>query len=130
MNVTALNNYLKCPLQFYYQNLIRIPSGKSEATEFGSAIHYALEKLFKKMQDGKQEKFPGKDEMIADFNWYLHRHRENFTKEAFDRRIEYGDEVLRNYYDKYINSWNKVVAVERNIRGVVVNSVPLKRQIR
>jgi DNA helicase II / ATP-dependent DNA helicase PcrA len=129
MNVTALNNYLKCPLQFYYQNLIRIPNGKSEATEFGSAIHYALEKLFRKMQDGKQEKFPSKEEMIADFKWYINRHRENFTKEAFERRIEYGDEVLRNYYDKYINSWNKVVAVERNIRGVVVNSVPLKGKL-
>ena len=129
MNVTALNNYLKCPLQFYYQNLIRIPGGKSEATEFGSAIHYALEKLFRKMQDGKQEKFPSKEEMIADFKWYINRHRENFTKEAFERRIEYGDEVLRNYYDKYINSWNKVVAVERNIRGVVVNSVPLKGKL-
>ena len=135
MNVTALNNYLKCPLQFYYQNLIRIPSGKSEATEFGSAIHYALEKLFRKMlaeprgQNGKQEKFPSKDEMMADFNWYMHRHRENFTKEAFERRMEYGEEVLRNYYDKYINSWNKVVAVERNIRGVVVNNVPLKGKL-
>ena len=129
MNVTALNNYLKCPLQFYYQNLIRIPSGKSEATEFGSAIHYALEKLFRKMQDGKLEKFPSKDEMMADFTWYMHRHRENFTKEAFERRMEYGDEVLRNYYDKYIHTWNKVVAVERNIRGVVVNNVPLKGKL-
>jgi hypothetical protein len=24
MNVTALNNYLKCPLEFYFKNLIRI----------------------------------------------------------------------------------------------------------
>ena len=77
----------------------------------------------------KQETFPPKEEMIADFNWYMHRHRENFTKEAFERRMEYGDEVLRNYYDKYINSWNKVVAVERNIRGVVVNGVPLKGKL-
>ncbi len=129
MNVTALNSYLKCPLQFYYQNLIRIPSGKSEATEFGSAIHHALEKLFRKMQDGKQDKFPPKEEMLADFNWYMHRHRENFSKEAFERRMEYGEEVLFNYYDKYINSWNKVVAVERNIRGVVVQGVPLKGKL-
>jgi DNA helicase II / ATP-dependent DNA helicase PcrA len=129
MNVTALNNYLKCPLGFYYQNLIRIPSGKNEATEFGSAIHHALEKLFRKMQESGKEQFPSKDEMIADFNWYMHRHRENFTKEAFDRRIEYGDEVLRNYYDKYSNTWNKIVAVERNIRGVVVNGVPLKGKL-
>lgn len=129
MNVTALNSYLKCPLQFYYQNLIRIPSGKSEATEFGSAIHHALEKLFRKMQDGKKDKFPSKEEMLADFNWYMHRHRENFSKEAFDRRMEYGEEVLFNYYNKYINSWNKVVTVERNIRGVVVQGVPLKGKL-
>jgi len=129
MNVTALNSYLKCPLQFYYQNLIRIPSGKNEATEFGSAIHHALEKLFRKMQDSGQETFPSKEEMLADFTWYMKKHRENFTREAFERRMEYGDEVLRNYYDKYINSWNKVVAVERNIRGVVVNGVPLKGKL-
>ena len=129
MNVTALNSYLKCPLQFYYQNLIRIPSGKNEATEFGSAVHHALERLFKKMQDGGQETFPQKEEMLADFTWYMRKHRENFTKEAFERRMEYGEEVLSNYYDKYINSWNKVVAVERNIRGVVVNGVPLKGKL-
>lgn len=129
MNVTALNSYLKCPLGFYYQNLIRIPSGKNEATEFGSAVHHALEKLFRKMQEGGKETFPPKHEMIADFNWYMHRHRENFTKEAFDRRMEYGDEILSNYYDKYINTWNKVVAVERNIRGVLVAGVPLKGKL-
>lgn len=56
------------------------------------------------MQDGRKDIFPPKEEMISDFNWYMHRHRENFTKEAFERRMEYGDEVLRNYYDKYINS--------------------------
>jgi DNA helicase II / ATP-dependent DNA helicase PcrA len=129
MNVTALNNYLKCPLGFYYQNLIRIPSGKNEATEFGSAIHHALEKLFRKMQEGGKEQFPSKEEMINDFAWYMNRHRENFTREAFERRMEYGDEVLRNYYDKYSSTWNKIVAVERNIRGVVVNGVPLKGKL-
>ncbi len=129
MNVTALNNYMKCPLQFYYNNLIRIPSGKNEATEFGSAIHFALERLFKKMQDGGKEKFNSKEDMFADFTWYMRRHRENFTKESFARRMEYGEGVLFNYYDKYINTWNKVVAIERNIRGVVVEGVPLKGKL-
>lgn len=129
MNVTALNAYLDCPLGFYYKNLVRIPSGKNEATEFGSAIHHALEKFFRKMQDGKSDAFPSSAEMIADFKWYMQRHRENFTKQAYERRMEYGEEVLKNYYDKYIHSWNKVVAVERNIRGVVVNGVPIKGKL-
>ena len=129
MNVTALNNFLKCPLEFYFKNLVRIPSPKNEATEFGSSVHYALEKLFRKMQDSGSEKFPPKDEFISDFEWYMRRHRESFTQEQFDRRLEYGHEVLSNYYDKYINTFNKIVAIERNIRNVVVNGVPLKGKL-
>ena len=129
MNVTALNNYLKCPLEFYFKNLVRIPSPKNEATEFGSSVHYALEQLFRKMQDGGKEQFPSKEEFISDFEWYMHRHRESFTKEQFERRLEYGHEVLNNYYDKYILLFNKIVAIERNIRNVVVRDVPLKGKL-
>ncbi|MCW3086759.1 MAG: ATP-dependent helicase, partial [Sediminibacterium sp.] len=127
MNVTALNNYLACPLQFYFQNLVRVPSGKSEATEFGSAVHHALQRLFEKMQ--QTGNFPSRQEFILDFEWYMHRHRESFTREQFARRMEYGQEVLGNYYDRYRNEWNTVVAVERNIRNVVVQGVPLKGKL-
>lgn len=127
MNVTALNNYLKCPLQFYFQNLVRVPAGKSEATEFGSAVHHALQRLFEKMQ--ATEKFGSKEEFISDFEWYMYRHRESFTKEQFERRMEYGQEVLSNYYTQYLNSWNKIVAVERTIRNVVLDGVPLKGKL-
>ncbi len=128
MNVTALSNYLKCPLQFYYQSLIRIPTGKNEATEFGNAVHFALERLFRKMME-MDHIFPAKEDLVADFKWYMRRNREHFTPEAFDRRIEYGETVLGNYYDKYISSWNTVVSVERNIRGIAVNDVPLKGKL-
>jgi DNA helicase-2/ATP-dependent DNA helicase PcrA len=129
MNVTALNNYLKCPLEFYFKTLVRIPSPKNEATEFGSSVHFALEQLFHKMQEGGKNEFHSKEQFITDFEWYMHRHRESFTKEQFERRLEYGHEVLSNYYDKYINSFNKVVAIERNIRNVIVKEVPLKGKL-
>ena len=129
MNVTALNNYLKCPLEFYYRNLVRIPSPKNEATEFGSAVHFALQRLFEKMKEHVSEAFPSKEEMLNDFQWYMRRHREIFTREAFARRMEYGLEVLGNYYDKYLHLWNRIVAVERNIRNVVVRGVPLKGKL-
>ncbi len=134
MNVTALNNYLKCPLEFYFKTLIRIPSPKNEATEFGSAVHYALEQLFRKMlgpdgMGGRNGQFPSKEIFIADFEWYMHRHRESFTKEQFNRRMEYGQGVLTNYYNKYIVSFNKIVAIERTIRNVVVKNVPIKGKL-
>jgi len=127
MNVTALNNYLKCPLQFYFNNLVRVPSGKSESTEFGSAVHYALQRLFQHMQE--KEAFPPVNVFIADFEWYMHRHRENFTKEQFARRMEYGQEVLNNYYNAYLDQWNKIVVIERTIKNVVVKGVPLKGKL-
>jgi DNA helicase II / ATP-dependent DNA helicase PcrA len=127
MNVTALNNYLRCPLEFYYKNLLRIPSGKSEGLEFGSAAHDALERLFKKMQDNNV--FPDVDTLVNDFTQSMRRRREHFTKEQFQRRMEYGQEVLTNYYTKYIDSWNKIVSVERSIRNVVVNGVPIKGKL-
>lgn len=128
LSVTALNNYLYCPLEFYYRSLIRIPSPKNEATEFGSSVHYALEQLFRNMQEQKQE-FASRDSFISWFETHMKRHRESFTREQFQRRMEYGQEVLGNYYDKYIASWNKIVAIERNVRNVVVNGVPLKGKI-
>ena len=129
MNVTALNNYLKCPLHFYYNNLIRVPSGRNEATEFGSAVHYALQKLFEKMQKSNDYSFPLQEEFIKDFEWYMRRNRECFTKEQFDRRMEYGQEVLSNYYQQYIGTFNKIVAIERSIKNIVVQGVPLKGKL-
>ncbi|MDI3318859.1 ATP-dependent helicase [Pinibacter soli] len=129
MNVTALSNYLACPLRFYFQNLVRVPSGKSEATEFGSSVHHALQRLFEKMQLDPANNFPSKEEFISDFEWYMRRHRENFTPEQFSRRMEYGQTVLANYYEAYIYTFNKIVAIERNIRNVTVQGIPLKGKL-
>ncbi|MFL5741913.1 MAG: ATP-dependent helicase [Flavisolibacter sp.] len=135
MNATALSNYMRCPLGFYYQNIVRIPSPRNEAMEFGSAIHYALEKLFSKMSlsskasGNKKALFPTVEEFIDDFRWWMKRHSESFTREQFARRMEYGIDILTNYYQKYSSSWNPIVLVEHNIRNVMLDEIPLKGKI-
>lgn len=128
MSATALSNYLRCPLGFYYQNIIRIPSPKNEAAEFGSAIHHALEQLFLKMRKNNNV-FPVVDDLLNDFTWFMRRHRESFTKEQFARRTEYGIDILTNYYNFYVTKWNKIVTVEMNIRNVMLDEIPLKGKI-
>ena len=128
MNVTALNNYLKCPLEFYFKNLIRIPSPKNENTEFGSAVHYALEQLFRYMQDHNNT-FPDPGFFVGAFDSYMYRHRESFTKEQFARRMEYGHIVLPAYYEKYILLWNKIVSIERTISNVAIAGVPVRGKL-
>ena len=132
MNVTALNNYLRCPLEFYYKNLLRIPSPKSEAAEFGSAVHYALEHLFRNMLAepgaGRQRSFAPPESLIRDFEWFMQQRREGFTREQFERKLAYGREMLPGYYAAYIDHFATIVTIERMI-NVLYNGVPLKGKL-
>lgn len=129
MSVTALNNYLCCPLDFYFNVLLRAPQGRSEAAGFGSAVHFALQRLFEKMKTNPGEAFPSAGEMMADFQSYMQTHKENFTSEAYARRMEYGNVILPNYYHQYVSGWHRIVAIELNIRNVRISGVPVKGMI-
>lgn len=67
--------------------------------------------------------------MMADFELYMNRNRESFTKEQFKRRLEYGDKILPAYYDYYINKWNKIVSLEINMRNIEVKGVPINGKL-
>ena len=128
LSVTHLNNYLGCPLKFYYQNLIKVPSAKNENMVFGSAVHFALQRLFEKMKLNN-DVFPLKEVLLEDFSWYMQRNRDSFTPEAFILKMDYGEKILPAYYDTHITRWNKTVSIERNIRNVFVQEVPLNGKL-
>ncbi len=132
MNVTALSNYLRCPLEFYYKNIIRIPSPKSAAADFGSAVHHALEQLFRFMLvqpgTGRQRSFASPGTLIRNFENDMQQRREGFTRGQFEQKLAYGREVLANYYAAYIDSFHTVVVIERMI-NTVYNGVPLKGKL-
>ena len=65
MNVTALNNYLDCPVKFYYNSLIRVPSAINESAQFGSSMHDALNWYYIKMMEEKA--YPAKEVLIIPF---------------------------------------------------------------
>ncbi|MEJ7912651.1 MAG: PD-(D/E)XK nuclease family protein, partial [Chitinophagaceae bacterium] len=127
MSVSALNNYLRCPLEFYFRNIVRIPSPKNEALEFGSAVHHALEKLHRKMLE--QKVLLTADEFVAEFAWYMNRNRQYFTKEQFLRRMEYGATILTNYYDQQVNALPQILLLEHNLRNVMVDDLRIKGKI-
>jgi DNA helicase-2/ATP-dependent DNA helicase PcrA len=127
MNVTALNNYLDCPLRFYYNTLVRIPSAKSESMEFGTAVHYALNDFHKKMMDSGKV-YPLKDFLIARFQFHMNNGREVFTKESLQRFTDYGKDILSKYFDRYYNPAPEkdFVMTEYPLTKVVYNNIPLK----
>nr|MBP9186121.1 exodeoxyribonuclease V subunit gamma [Bacteroidia bacterium] len=129
LSVTHLNNYLKCPTAFYFNNLIRVPAPLSAAMTFGSAVHYALEMLFRNMNAHAEKQFESAEDFVRDFKWYMRRFEDAFTETEYKRRIEYGDEILPKFYDKYIEQWNKITSIERSYRNVVVDGAPLSGKL-
>jgi DNA helicase-2/ATP-dependent DNA helicase PcrA len=124
LSVTHLSNFLDCPLRFYFQCLIRVPSGKSPSATFGLAVHWALNKAFRKMKD--EGDFPLTDDFMKEFRWYMYRNRDSFTKEDFKLRLDYGEKILPPYYNLNIDIWNKIAVTERSIKNVEVEGVPIK----
>jgi DNA helicase II / ATP-dependent DNA helicase PcrA len=125
LSVTHLNNYLKCPVAFYFTNILRVPAPQNEYMAFGSAVHLTLEEMFRQMGASTSKKWPTKEDMLGFFRKYMGILQHSFIPEQYKRRLEYGLEILPPYYDKYINSWNKIVTVERVFRNILVEGVPL-----
>lgn len=125
LSVTALSTYLKCPISFYYNNLLRIPQAKNEVMTFGTVIHAVLRKYFKRMQNDTHQQFPPVETLLQDFQQEMNRHRDGFdNNETFARRLAYGQQILPRYVNHYIGSWNKIVATEMKL-SVYFNGIPL-----
>jgi DNA helicase-2/ATP-dependent DNA helicase PcrA len=125
LSVTHLSNYLDCPLRFYFQCLIRVPSGKSPAATFGSAVHDALKRAFRWLKENDDE-FPTTEQFMKDFRAYMYRNRDSFTKEDFKLRLDYGDKILPSFYELNILNWNKIALVELSIKNIEIDGVPVK----
>jgi DNA helicase-2/ATP-dependent DNA helicase PcrA len=125
LSVTHLSSYLDCPLRFYFQCLIRVPSGKSPSATFGQAVHWALNKAFHKLPLYDNEFMPA-EEFIKEFRWYMFRNRDSFTREEFKLRVEYGEKILPPYYELNAPNWNKIAQTERSIKNIEVAGVPIK----
>lgn len=129
LSVSAMNKYLDCPLSFYYEYILRVPAAKSDALAFGTAVHYALEQLFKKMNANEDHLFPTKEEVLSSFNYAMRREESAFTALQYTRRLELGEKIISEYFDHYINSFNKIVVTEYNIGNTTVNGVPIKGKL-
>lgn len=129
LSVTHLNNYLKCATAFYFNNIVRVPAPMSASMTFGSAVHHALEMLFKNMNAHADKQFGTAEDLYNDFRWYMRKHEDSFTEIEFKRRLEYGQEILPKYYNRYIGEWNKITSVERSYRNVVMEEVPMNGKL-
>lgn len=129
LSATHLNSYLKCPVSFYFNTLLQIPSAKSPNMAFGTIIHSALEQLFK--QKKISQKMPDVAQLLTYFEAALYKNRDSFTDKEYENYKILGNNNLPIYYNDRKIEWEQQedYLLEERISGIVFNGVPLKGQL-
>ncbi|MDG2449321.1 MAG: ATP-dependent DNA helicase [Saprospiraceae bacterium] len=106
VSVTSLNKYLRCPLAFYFENVLRVPLGRSASMGFGNAIHLALEKFFVDIESDPQRKIGDEVDLVNYFHSGMKKYGSHFTIKEHELRSTYGEKILRGYYKNYVSNWS------------------------
>jgi DNA helicase-2/ATP-dependent DNA helicase PcrA len=125
LSVSAMNRFLKCPLSFYYEHILRVPTFVSESATYGQAMHNALQRLFEQREQDKDKQFAPPEALIRMFEQEMRRRRGFFSPESYDRRIELGRRHLKGYYETHYSTWTFRSKMEWPLRNIEVDGVPL-----
>jgi DNA helicase-2/ATP-dependent DNA helicase PcrA len=116
LSVTALNNYLKCPWNYFFNNLLRLPKAPNKHQLYGIAIHTSFKSMFDSLKEGKKV---NKLYLVKVFTQYLNRQPVN--EYQFEEMLQKGKYTLSKYYDEYKGVWYTNVINEFNIAGVFID---------
>lgn len=110
LSVTALNNYLTCPWNYFYNNLIRVPKSPNAYAQYGVAVHAALQRFFNERTETPVES----DRLIALFTESVRglplvRHEQ---EEMITRGIAH----LSGWYTAWHATWPQNVRTEYRIQ--------------
>ncbi len=109
---SAINTYLKCPRQYMYNNILKLPSktASADAMCYGSAVHKALEDAVSYAKNNGN--YPSKEYLIKAFKDELN----SLPLSAIQKRdvlLGRGEKTLDEYYNYLLNSpINAIEAVE------------------
>lgn len=124
LSVSTLNAFLKCPLSFYFNKGLKLPSETNEAMVFGSIIHEVLEKIYISMDDSQSSELTVKtvlplEEALQLFETIFEEKSyqlssDRIKKDAYVR----GRNIIKNLYKKDGYLKDGVIAVEQHIKGI------------
>lgn len=111
--VTALNNYIKCPWEYFFVNLIRLPKAQSKHQMYGTAIHETLKTFFDKYRVDQDMSI---DDLLSLFEFNLNKTL--LSPNDLSDSLNKGKKSLKAYFEAYKGSWNRSLLTEYSVRGV------------
>lgn len=104
LSPTGLNKFLKCPIDFYFENIVKVPQARKPAPGYGRAIHYALEIYFKEIKKQNRQVLPEVAVAINAFHYGMKRHESHFNEDEYKSYSYEGEIVLKEYLERKGNN--------------------------
>ncbi|MBK8557192.1 MAG: ATP-dependent helicase [Lewinellaceae bacterium] len=125
MSISSLNRFLRCPLAFYYEDILQVPGLMSEPAAFGQAMHHAVQVYFLAIKNAKTAKFPDRKILLTAFQAAMEKRKAYFTAAGFEQRLALGLDFLDRYHHEQVPYWRRKAIAERKIDRVEVDGVPI-----
>ncbi len=143
LSYSKLGTYRRCPKQYEYASVMKIPRAMSAGESFGSSIHNTLKRwgeleLSKKPADAKKQLTLSFDEPVhhgtdvpLTMETLLSLWRRNFISEGYENRIvmdekfKAGEEALRQFFAWWNEKKRDVVCVEQSFKLHVTDEIVL-----
>lgn len=125
LSITALNRYLRCPLAFYYEDVLKVPGAPSEYAVFGLVMHGTLQQFALRMKAHKKYEWPSPEALQKIFIQEMEKQKGFFSENGFIQFFALGKEHLRRISLEQVPHWPKRLIVERRIDRVEMDGVPL-----
>jgi len=129
LSISAMNNYIHCPLSFYYEYILRVPSLSSVEAAYGTAVHNSLNRIFN-LAIKNENQLPEVDVLLEIFGFEMQNQRIFLIHRIYKERLELGNRHLRAYYNARKDEWNQLlqkatVLTEKPLRNVEWQGVPM-----
>lgn len=112
LTVTALNNYLSCPWEYFFKNLVRVPQLPEPYLSYGTAMHEALHGFFNRYR----EKKVGRGELLRLFDRAVEK--SPLPLREFGEYKRRGRAALSGYFEAHRESFVRDTVNEFEITGV------------
>jgi len=116
LNATAVNKYLKCPWEYFFLSLLRLPKTPPPSAAYGTAVHNVLKHFF-------DERSRGTHLSQKDIRALLKKELDKtlLSETEKERYYKKGSEDLLGFIKHHEKHWQSDSETERLIRGVHIN---------